>query len=414
MRTARRHSLWLLAIFATAGVAVLAAIYLGDDTDPLASRSSDLHQPTAREKSNPSIRVSDAPQIVGVDVCAKCHASKVQDLTTSGHSRTFIHSSRSAAARALDGRTFADPDRKYTYRYHFDAKEGLSVSIPGRTERRFPLQYALGSGNHAVTFYSLVAMGQPDGTVAPVGVEHRVSAFPHATKNSLELTPGQRGLRPKLDIDDFGKTQKLSEAQQCIDCHTTSSKLIGTDIEGLRENVTCENCHGPGSQHVAAAERGERQPGFLQLTSTSHDGEAQIRLCGRCHRVPEMMEGSPIHRSDAQITRFQPVGLLQSRCFKESQGEMSCSTCHDPHRGTSHDKQQYVLQCLKCHQPDRKRFSVCPISASADCLRCHMPAVPSVYEVAFTDHWIRVRNNEDPQPPNHPIPLPKRARKPQK
>jgi len=63
-------------------------------------------------------------------VCIECHAEQAQDYHTSGHADTIRPAATSPVAQWLDGRTFDDPERPYSYEYHYDADDGLSVSIP--------------------------------------------------------------------------------------------------------------------------------------------------------------------------------------------------------------------------------------------------------------------------------------------
>jgi hypothetical protein len=67
----------------------------------------------------------------------------------------------------------------------------------------------------------------------------------------------------------------------CVGCHVTGFRQPGgaevVEVAGL-ESVQCEQCHGPGSRHVAAAERSSK-PGEIRL-------HAAADLCGQCH-TPE-------------------------------------------------------------------------------------------------------------------------------
>ena len=95
---------------------------------------------------------SSGGAIVGASTCKQCHPEIAAAYDTSGHAHTFHSSADSDIARGLAETTFADPQRRGSFRYHLDA-EGLSVSRPDQFgDERFPLTYALGSGTHAVTF----------------------------------------------------------------------------------------------------------------------------------------------------------------------------------------------------------------------------------------------------------------------
>ena len=149
--------------------------------------------------------------------------------------------------------------------------------------------------------------------------------------------------------------------------------------------------------------------------------DSLLMLCGTCHRHPSRANPGQIRPDDPHLARFQPVGILQSRCFRESGGAFSCVTCHDPHARASSDRASYLAVCLSCHSggspvPRRSRPTrtparhaagrhPCPVEPRGDCVNCHMPRVDAGQHVLFADHWIRVRRPGEPTlPPRGPAP----------
>lgn len=170
-------------------------------------------------------------------------------------------------------------------------------------------------------------------------------------------------------------------------------------------SVTCERCHGPGRAHVEAARRGTGAEDLsMPMGLEGWTVQSQLKLCGSCHRHPSWVPPERLNANDPGLARFQPIGLSQSRCFKETEGKLSCVTCHDPHARSSADPAHYERVCLSCHDmPGKIRIeesgqeshlaqpAVCPVSPATGCIACHMPGVDSGQHVLFTDHWIRVR-----------------------
>ncbi|MEZ6122002.1 MAG: hypothetical protein R3C49_02360 [Planctomycetaceae bacterium] len=106
------------------------------------------------------------------------------------------------------------------------------------------------------------------------------------------------------------------------------------------------------------------------------------------------MKPSEISKTSPVLPRFQPVGMMQSPCFQNSQGQMRCTTCHNPHQKTSAASTDYQSICHSCH----KSHAVPDCSVAADrCVECHMPPVP-IAGAAFHDHWIRIRSNNETVP----------------
>lgn len=334
--------------------------------------------------SLPAARVAQNPY-VAEQICGNCHADQARDYQSSGHSDTFQVTAESEIARWLGGQTFEDPERRYTYEYHYDEATGLWVTIPAMFgENRFRIPYILGSGHNALTFLTLA----PDRLGDTTGIEHRVSLYRSGDGWELDLTPGHRLQVPQQEIEYFGKVMRGDKLTSCVGCHTVQGDIVKQQIENLAPHVGCQSCHGPGRDHVAAMEYGT-QDGYAGFTKQS--AQAEVELCGRCHRLAHAEEGVEVSPHDIRNVRFQSVGLLQTRCFVESDGRLRCTTCHDPHQTVSRDTAHYVDRCLKCHDaPDSTR---CPVSPKANCIECHMPAIDIHRGIKFHDHWIRVRSD---------------------
>ena len=103
-----------------------------------------------------------------------------------------------------------------------------------------------------------------------------------------------------------------------------------------------------------------------------------------------------LRREIPALVRFQPVGIMQSRCYTESDGAFSCVNCHEPHSRSTSDRKAYELACLECHRAGPQ--PTCPVAPESGCIDCHMPRIDSGQNILFTDHWIRVRNASDPPP----------------
>lgn len=333
----------------------------------------------------PSLDPVEEQSLVGTATCIRCHEEIGETHAASGHANTFHSTADFVPAKALHGKVFEDALRSNRIRYHWDS-EGLSSSIPGRfDDAEFPLMYALGSGTHGVSFLTIL----PHSDGSDVGLEHRMTLF--GAEHSPGITPGHEYLdAPTEDAEHFGRVLDPEKLRRCVECHTTGGRIEHGEVLAASLHVGCESCHGPGSSHVAAMDRGLPADTYFKAIKWPKAID-EIRTCGACHRLPETVKPSEISTTSPVLPRFQPVGMMQSPCFVKSSGRMRCTTCHDPHEKTSSASTDYHRICLSCHET----YSVPDCTVAADrCVECHMPAVP-IAGAAFHDHWIRVRNTDE-------------------
>jgi len=226
----------------------------------------------------------------------------------------------------------------------------------------------------------------------------------------------------------------------CAECHSTHlekhydpvSRTFSTSWSEI--DVSCEACHGPGSQHVTWAthaagwEKLETGKGLVislderkdvhwkiipetgnAVRSKVRGSDKEIEMCARCHarRSPisrDHVHGEPLldhylprrldqgmYLADGQIDDEVYVygSFLQSKMYHAG---VTCSDCHEPHSVTLRIPGNGV--CLQCHQADRYDQSSHhfhqPGSQGASCAECHMP--PRTYMVVDPrhDHSMRI------------------------
>lgn len=318
------------------------------------------------------------------ETCSECHGVI---------SARQMQSRHSLALRPILGTPFASTLKqnpvteagglvRYTYE---PAETGLEV-IAHRGEQSFHavLEWAFGAG-----WLGRTAVGR----IGSSYFEHRISYYTLLGRPSL--TPGQSFETPATAKDALGAVQTPQDAFRCFNCHATGviETNDGPDLGKAQPGVQCERCHGPGRTHGEAAKAGRPRteiqkaifnPGRLAA-------RAMVEFCGQCHRAPKPGQVAAAPELDDPISvRFQPYGLMASRCFKVSQ-KLSCLTCHDPHDNARRsDEAFYTTKCLGCHREPVKAGALCKRVQKQDCLPCHMQrALPAPY-LTFTDHRIRV------------------------
>jgi len=245
---------------------------------------------------------------------------------------------------------------------------------------KLPLDWCFGSGRHARTWVATMA----DSQGATDLLEFRWSWY--ASIDGFDITPGQPDQHFGTYLGPCGVFYDHPKARRCFACHSTYLPIDDGRLrfEEIHPGVTCQRCHGPRADHVAS--EGEIGDDFWQ-TATA---EEAVNRCAQCHRRADEVEVDEIRADNALLARFQPVGLVQSACFKAS-GTLTCTTCHDPHRPLEMQDSLGKWQCVQCHDPSEPAHTLCAAGQQADCLRCHMPRVQGDDPLRFTDHWIRVR-----------------------
>ena len=362
------------------GIAVIAVILLSfglrSSWSPIANRSDPGRVPR--------------DLYIGSQGCAACHPGEFAAHSGSGHARTLRSAARTPQAIRLNGATFPDPERPGA-RWSYSLRDGQfwTERREGEEVERFLIDYAFGSGRHATTFVTLTNH-TPDSTAM---LEHRLTVYAHKTEPDITAGQGQAFRSNRPGIGPSGRHFPTAATLKCFECHTTAMSTRGPlvlDEATMIPNVGCERCHGPGRTHVEAARRGaENAELAMPFGLEPRKPLDEIRMCGSCHRLPETVGRALIRPENPTLVRFQPVGLMQSACYRKSKGTLSCASCHDPHAKTSTDLPAYEAACLSCHEGPSQ--TPCKVSPETGCVGCHMPRRDATRGMMMADHWIRSR-----------------------
>lgn len=228
-------------------------------------------------------------------------------------------------------------------------------------------------------------------------------------------------LYPELEIHHSEWLHWTGGAQtwnnMCADCHSTNLQKNYNEATGNYRtsfdeiNVSCESCHGPGSEHVrlsALFPDSSRVFGEVYLGRNSNI-EEQMQFCARCHSrrsqlnngfnhdehwmqqySPEILR-SGMYYPDGQILDEVYVwgSFTQSRMYREG---VRCTDCHDPH--TYERKLPGNQLCYQCHDfrvyDNESHHFHEPGSEGAQCESCHMPGRVYMVNDYRPDHSFRV------------------------
>ena len=322
-------------------------------------------------------------EYAGAEPCMTCHPGIYARQQSSNHARSLRVASD--VPELVSVLPFSLPDRVSGFELTLSgsASDGIHLTSENAgASSEALLEWAFGSGLKGITPVGRIPSGS--------WVESRLTWY--ESLGGIDFTTGASKYDPKNAVESLGRGLTQEEVAECFGCHTTGFDAGASAPQGDELGVRCERCHGPGSEHVAAAMSGKPIQGTI-FNPVTLGGFPQAQMCGACHgRPPQdndfdalaMLEQTP------HSVRFPSQRIVLSRCFNETFGDLACTTCHDPHVDVADEAGSFDASCLSCHSvEEREHAAVCPVD-SQNCSSCHMPKERVMRHSMFSDHWIRV------------------------
>ena len=228
-----------------------------------------------------------------------------------------------------------------------------------------------------------------------------------ATALGAQAPKADPGAKPAAAQARQAAPAEFVGAETCATCHEEVVKGFADNPHTKMalmhggSGVTCENCHGAGSEHVAGG--GDVTKIFDPAKASAKDVEAK---CLGCHagahpnfpRSPHAKAGvscvscHSVHaKGDREALLKAPQPTLCFQCHtdvkpafsmpfhhKVNEGLVKCSDCHDVHGTFGNNNVKSTADqnmiCTKCHMENRGPFVYehAPVKAEG-CLSCHTP-----------------------------------------
>jgi predicted CXXCH cytochrome family protein len=385
-------------------------------------------------EEKPTLQIQDnSSNYVGRQVCKECHLKQYELFIGSDHDLAMDEASAETVLGNFNNHAFEH--HGVTSRFYKRKKE-FYVNTEGGDGalQEFKIKYVFGIRplqQYVVEF--------PNG---------RFQMLPICWDTRLLKDGGQRWFHI-YDQEHIPHNDQLHWTRMahnwnymCSECHSTNVKkqydykreMYSTTWSEI--DVSCEACHGPGSEHVdwaEAAENGLKSNvrGYLGLAMRLKDadnatwilrdtkkGTAErtsprtnrqlVDMCGRCHARRSIISEHFVH-GKSLLDTHHPSFLQESLYFSDGQIQdevyvfgsflqskmytagVVCSDCHEPHSGKVFVDGNAL--CYRCHAPSkfgvRQHHFHDPEKTGGLCVECHMPERTYMVIDPRRDHSMR-------------------------
>ena len=375
------------------------------------SRAAKSHRP-----------INHAKRFVGSEACRTCHA----EVSAEYDSHPMAHSMfRTSAGDGLEDIRTSQFSTTPHLSYYAEDKDGQVFHHERRIDEEgnevydqaVPVDLTVGSGSRGRSYLTNM-----DGRL----YQSAVSWYADGPK--WGLSPGYH--------PEFHERFERRVTHACLACHAGRSHPHETDTDLFAEPaffedaIGCERCHGAGGEHIDfhKALKPTATDATDPIINPDHLPFGQRdAVCTQCHlqgrrRVLQFGRSEfdfrpGMHLSDVWVTILKTQGvesgtadavsqveqMYASECYKQSDGQLACTSCHDPHKRPAVEEVAsfYRQKCVQCHSSGQTECSVSldartQLPESDSCVACHMPTFAAAdVHASQTDHRILKRPVRD-------------------
>jgi len=388
-----------------------------------------------RKSAHPALSMTRPSMLgvkfVGAPKCVSCHEHENARWGGSHHQLAMQPAANPTVLGDFNNTSFNNNGITSTF-FRSGAKFMVRTDGPDGALHDYEIKYTFG-----VYPLQQFLIAMPGGRLQALGIAWNSRPSERGGQRWFALYPGQ-----KITYTDSRHWTGIDQNwnYMCADCHSTNlhknydarTRTFATSYSEI--DVSCEACHGPGSDHVAWAKKegdwkkldttkglaialDERKGVAWRIDpatgnarrSSPRPSEREIQVCARCHsRRGEIHEdyvhGQPagddyrvalldqdLYYPDGQIKEedYEYGSFIQSRMFHAG---VTCSDCHEPHSGKIRATGNNI--CMQCHSAEKydspKHHFHKIGSAGAQCVECHMPTRTYMVVDPRRDHSIRI------------------------
>jgi Tfp pilus assembly protein PilF len=366
-------------------------------------------------------------QYVGASNCASCHEAEYKLWIGSDHQLAMQEAKPETVLGNFNDATFMYNGIQSTF-FNKEGRYFVRTDGPDGKLQDYKVSYAFG-----VRPLQQYLIEFPKGRYQALSIVWDSRPKSEGGQKWFHLYP-----KEKIDYRDIlhwtGIYQNWNHI--CAECHSTNLKkdYIATEdrfsTTWSEINVSCEQCHGPGSLHISWAKKKTKDEAKgLQLSlnkprvdfaidattgnparlTTPFTHNRQVEACAQCHSRrstirEEYIHGRPLldthlpvlleenlYYADGQIRDevYEYDSFLQSKMFAQG---VSCTNCHDAHSTKRTIADSRI--CAQCHSPEKyqaiEHHHHKPESAGSDCRSCHMPVRTYMVIDQRRDHSFRI------------------------
>ena len=421
-KPARARPIWVVSI-AVLLIAIGLVRMQYERTPPVAS-------PPATQPTTAPIAAA-AQHYAGGAVCAGCHQAEHDAWHGSDHDLAMqIADDKSVLGDFNNAKfTYAGTTSTFSRR---DGKYIVNTDGPDGQLRDYEIGYAFG-----VRPLQQYLIDFPDGRKQALSIAWDTRPKELGGQRWFHLYPNDH-----VKAGDWLHWTNYSQNWNftCAECHSTDLKKNYDPASNSYKttwaeiNVTCEACHGPGSNHIAWANKQGDWQHFdtdkglavalderkgITWTPVPETGNAkrstprattrEIDTCARCHARASRLTDAYVHGKSPYATHrlaridddlywnngqmrgevYNWGSFVQSKMYAQG---VTCSDCHDPHSLKLKAPGNDV--CAQCHQSTKYDAAAhthhAPGTPGAACANCHMPTTTYMVVDPRHDHSMRI------------------------